>query len=139
MGQPLGESAGQQTWEALAVLVALRAWAHRWQGRRVVLRVRSDSVSALTLVLAAKAKGRGPAIIAREVALDLAEMVYRPDVVSHIPGLANVAADKLSRLAQPGTSASWPTYLSLAECQAVPARGASLCRASRVLAGGMLG
>eukprot|EP00972_Heterocapsa_arctica_P018576 2744264-Heterocapsa_arctica.AAC.1 len=39
----LGESQGQQTWEALAVLVALRLWAPRWKGKRVVIRVRSDS------------------------------------------------------------------------------------------------
>ena len=30
----LGDSDGQQTWEALALLVALRLWRHRWHSQR---------------------------------------------------------------------------------------------------------
>ena len=39
-----GDHTGQQTWEALALLVALRLWAPLWKGKRVVITVRSDSV-----------------------------------------------------------------------------------------------
>ena len=48
---PLGAAEGQQAWEALALLVALRIWSHKWRNRRIFLRVKSDSISALTMVL----------------------------------------------------------------------------------------
>ncbi len=60
--------------------------------------VRSDSVSGLTLVRRLKCTGKGPAIIARERALDIAHAIYRPDVAEHVPGLANKICDDLSRL-----------------------------------------
>ena len=50
-------------------------------------------------------------IIAREVALDISDNVYSPDMAKHIPGVANVAADALSRLNQPGKSKDIPEYL----------------------------
>ena len=92
-----GGSEGQQTWEALASLVALRHWSPRWKGKRVTLRVRSDSITALTMVLKLKAKGAGTSIISREMALDIAEAVYSPSIASHLPGVANITADVLSR------------------------------------------
>ena len=49
-------------------------------------------------------KGRGGAlnIIARELALDLARSPYFPDTLEHLPGIANVLADSLSRRLDPG-------------------------------------
>ena len=41
------------------------------------------------------------ALIAREVALDIAESAYSPDIGSHLPGDANTTADELSRRDDP--------------------------------------
>ena len=87
--QEIGSCKSQQTFECLAALVALRQWVHRWHGARVELRVRSDSVCCLTMVLAHKASGVGTGIIARELALDVAKACYVPTVVEHVPGIAN--------------------------------------------------
>ena len=51
-------------------------------------------------------------IIAREIALDISDSAYSPDTAEHIPGIANKAADALSRLHQPGGKAEIPSYLS---------------------------
>ena len=72
-----------------------------WKHSRVVLTVRADNVSALTLLAYMKAR-RGPmATVAREVALDVADGVYTPTLSEHIPGVTNEAADGLSRRHQP--------------------------------------
>ena len=47
----IGDLAGQQAGELLAVLVALRAWRQFWQGRLVQVMVKADNVSALTAFL----------------------------------------------------------------------------------------
>jgi hypothetical protein len=98
----IGDAAGQQTWEALAQLVALRMWKQYWVERPTELTCKADSVSALTLLLKLKASGSGPNLIARELALDLGESAYRPHIFIHTLWVANKAADVLSRLAQPG-------------------------------------
>ena len=59
---------GQQVWEALAVLAALRLWKHAWMNRRIVLEVKSDSATALVLLIKLKATGIGAGLISREVA-----------------------------------------------------------------------
>ena len=51
--------------------------------RRPTIRVRSDSISALTIVLKLKTKGKGPGIVAREMALDMAEANYQPHIAEH--------------------------------------------------------
>jgi len=122
-----GESAAQQAVEALCVLVALRAWSPHWQSSRSALAVRSDSVTALTMLLFCRATG-SVARVAREVALDLAEGVYRPRVATHIPGALNVAADALSRLHDPSGGYSVPQYLMTVARVRPPPRGASFYR-----------
>ena len=77
LGVKAGGSEGQQCWEALTVLAALRFWCHHWRNRRIVLEVRGDSVTALTMLIKMKADGR-TALIARELALDVAEALYEP-------------------------------------------------------------
>jgi len=92
LGISLGDCAAQQTVEALAALVALRSWSKRWLGLQPTIRVRSDSVSALTIVLKLKTKGKGPGIIARDMALDIAEGCYQPLIAEHgslHPGLSS--------------------------------------------------
>ena len=101
IGHAIGDCRGQQAWEAFIALISLRHWAPRWRRRRCKLQARSDSISALTVLLSFKAGGTAPAKIARELALDVADSLYRPDVVSHIPGIANIPADVISRWAEP--------------------------------------
>ena len=94
----------------------------------MTLRVRSDSVSALMLVLNLKASGIGPGIIAREVALDIAESVYRPDFVQHVPGISNVICDALSRLHQPDAKKELPKALVGVRRDVVRSRGKAFFR-----------
>ena len=85
-GASTGTCEGQQVWEALAVLCALRLWSDRWRHKRIRLRVKTDNVAALVMAVRMKAKGRGTSIVARELALDIAEAVYGPTVCAHVPG-----------------------------------------------------
>ena len=103
LGLAIGSPDGQQVWESLCALVALRHWHDRWKTRRVCLEVRGDSVCMLTLVIQLRARASSPALgmVAREMALDIAEAVYTPDVVSHVPGIAHKVADGLSRRCEP--------------------------------------
>ena len=120
IGQPRGTSEGQQSWEALCALCALRLWAPRWKQRRVKLAVRSDSVSTLVLLVKLKASGPGTSLIAREAALDIAQAIYEPAIVEHIPGVANTLADLLSRLTQ--SRSPLPAALASARRRHLPER-----------------
>ena len=93
----VGDPAGQQVWESLATLAALRAWLPAWQKHRISVRVRGDNVTMLRLALCMRPSGWRLAIIAREMALDVSAGTYTPSVAVHTPGIANVAADALSR------------------------------------------
>ena len=113
-GHAKGDCRGQQAWEALAMLVALRLWATTWLAGRVRLRVRGDSVALLTAVMHMKAAAASSTtLVAREVALDVAEAAYSPDVGSHLPGDANATADILSRRWDPSAD-DWKLPLALA-------------------------
>jgi hypothetical protein len=92
-----GSPDGQQTWESLIALVALRAWKLYWDGVRVQLSVRGDNLTALNLLINLRVKGEGPSLIGRELALDLGDSAYAPNLVEHIPGVANDLSDTLSR------------------------------------------
>ena len=116
-----GDPTGQQVWEALSVVCALRLWAEKWAQRRIHLRVTGDSVSALTMVVKMNAKGVGTALLARELALDVAEALYEPLVCTHIPGVANVLADFLSRRGSHGYD-ELPAPLRRAKARQLPAR-----------------
>jgi hypothetical protein len=118
-----GDCKGQQTWECLAVLVALRLWFSHWEHKRVCLRIRSDSTTALQLLLTLRASGRGPVLIGKELALDLARGSYRPNVSQHLPGVANAGPDALSRLTQPGAGKIIPSYLAGVQQAHPPFRG----------------
>ena len=120
---PIGSAAAQQTAEALAALVALRVWRLRWAQAGARLRVRSDSIAALIVVLKLKTCGRGSAIIAREMALDVAWSNFTPHVAEHVPGVANVVCDMLSRLHQPGKKFVLPRELIGVTETKLPERG----------------
>ena len=80
-GHRRGQAAGQQTWECLAALVALRCWTKFWRNHRVRLTVRGDSVAMLTMLCKLKPSASQPlGLIAREVALDIAEATFEPDI-----------------------------------------------------------
>ena len=80
-----------------------------WTERRMILHVRGDSVAMLTVVLKMKpTASTAMGLIAREVALDVAESAFQPDVrATHLPGVANTLADALSRRADPAKMAAW--------------------------------
>ena len=100
-GYAQGDPKGQQTWESLALLVALRLWAAEWQQRKFQINVKSDSMVALVMATKLKAAGVHTNRIARELAMDLGRGLYVPAIKEHTPGVANVLPDALSRLAAP--------------------------------------
>ena len=106
-----GDPAGQQVWEALATLVALREWLPAWKDHRISVKIRGDNVTMLKLVLCMRPSGWRLGIIARELALDVASGTYTPGVAVHTPGIANVVADLLSRQQMPGKEFVLPPSL----------------------------
>jgi len=123
-GFNIGDCKGQQTWECLATLVAMRLWMSQWRDRRICLRVRSDSTTALRLLLSLKSTGSGPNFIGREIALDVARGSYKPDVAVHLPGVANAGPDALSRLFMDNEDKQVPSYLASVRRDFPPQRNA---------------
>jgi hypothetical protein len=112
-GVKRGDCEGQQIWESLASLVALRLWKGRWLYGRISLKVRGDNMTMLQLLVRLRppTASRGLGLISREIALDIAEAAYSPDVSEHLPGIANLTADALSRKHEPGVCWSLPAAL----------------------------
>ena len=79
------------------------------------------------MVVKMNAKGVGTALLARELALDVAEALYEPLVCTHIPGVANVLADFLSRRGSHGYD-ELPAPLRRANARQLPARDLGLWR-----------
>ena len=92
------------------------------------MRVRSDSVSALTLVMKLKSAGWGSNVVAMEMALDIADHLYTPTVLEHIKGASNITADALSRLTMPGSSYVVPAIFKKVERSEPLIRGAKFFR-----------
>lgn len=124
----IGDSAGQ-------VLVALKIWRHYWARVGVSLRIRSDSVSTLTLLIKLRASYRsaGMGLVARELALEFGTSSYKPLLFQHIPGLSNDWADALSRLEQPGKSVQVPAQLLRTTRTPTPTRDAAFYQSLRPL------
>ena len=98
----IGDPAGQAVWELLALLTACRGWLTGIQsGRKATAQVKSDSEAALGAALKLGSKTPAMNRIAREIALDRALGLYDLDLTAHLPGVANLWADSLSRLNQP--------------------------------------
>ena len=85
-GVEVGSHTGQQRFEALAILVALRAWKERWRHTRSRLGTTSDNEPALTVVATMKAAHRGMITLARELALDLLRGVLQARPGEPYPG-----------------------------------------------------
>ena len=92
--------------------------------------MRTDNISALTLVCRMQTSAPRLALIAREIAMDIARSIYSPDLVAHIPGIANAAADALSRVASPSPP-SLPAYLTPELATKPPPRNSSWWRTIR--------
>ena len=103
LGLIYGDSSSQQILECLALLIAVDLWAFLWKEDRIQLKISGDNVTALTLLIKLRPDKDCPAmgIIARELALRLAELSFPPDAI-HTPGVAHVIADRLSRVHAPG-------------------------------------
>ena len=124
-GYEKGDPSGQQCWEALGVLVAMRLWSSQWKRVRIVLEVRADNITALTMLTSQR--GRGPALtlLSRELALDFGSGVFRPQICSHSPGVAHKVADALSRKFCPNYTYDLPVSLSGVQENLVPARSSA--------------
>ena len=84
------------------------------RGRRIKLNVRSDNLGALHTYAALKGKGQGMNLISREFALDAGKCELTPDLITHLPGVANGISDVLSRKLDPRYSKylQIPTFLA---------------------------
>ena len=69
-------------------------------------------MTALAAVGYFKARSPEVAVVARELALVMADGEYAPDFFSHLPGVANYASDMLSRQYQPGFAFKLPGCLA---------------------------
>ena len=96
------------------------------------MEVRSDNVTALTLLVKMRPGSPQIAIIARELALKLVEFSFPPDAM-HTPGVAHILADELSRIHAPGGCGDVSQYrhrsLSDAELATPPPRPESWYKA----------
>ena len=117
-----GQAEGQQVWESLSALVALRLWRHRWQQHRVRLAVRGDNVAMLTLIVNMRPRSAQLQIIAQEIAIEFCNFSFVPVIAEHIPGVANKQADVLSRRHQPGAVTEELTFLAAATEVLAPRR-----------------
>ena len=91
------DSTCQQAFEALTILIALRCWSEHWSKCRACVAVNADNLSSLQMVANMQPHSASLGVVAREMALDIADAVYSPDLAAHLPGVANVTADALSR------------------------------------------
>ena len=113
-GFQIGDNKGQQLFEALAILVAVRLWIRHWRQDRIVLKVRGDNVSALMQVVKLRPATPAHAIIARELGLVLVDLSFPPDA-EHTPGVAHVLADRLSRVHAPEANGGPPVAGTIPE------------------------
>ena len=116
----LGDHRGQQAWECLTVLVAVKSWYDYWSQTRLTVCIKSDSKSALSLAERLKV-GPTAKLISQELALLYHWAQFEPKV-EHIPGVANQLADTLSRLNDPKKDKTLPAVLAQIPPTRIPAR-----------------
>ena len=121
-------SSGQQAFEALALLAAVRLWLPTFYKERVSVCLRGDNMAVLHTVAKMQPKSKSLGVVARELALDLACASYAVDFVQHVAGVTNVTADVLSRRWQPGKTFEIPFVLERAAEVEPPVRGPSWWR-----------
>ena len=131
LGVKVGESGSQSVLESLAILVAVRTWAHVWTKAKARVHVRSDSKAALGALGKVSSPVVAMNMVAREVALDVAASDYGLEEVTwgHIAGTLNDWADALSRLSAPEPKVV-PTALASFDATATAPRDEEWWRAS---------
>ncbi|CAK0897560.1 unnamed protein product [Prorocentrum cordatum] len=123
--QVRGSADGQHIWECLAALEALPLWRHVWGQRSLILRIRGGSMTMLSLIVNLRPGAEQLGLIGMEIAMECAQAVFVPVLAKHIPGVADVAADVLSRCPQPGYQHVEHIMLKNSFGQEVPARDKS--------------
>ena len=126
----IGVSDFNTIWEALAILVAIRTWrtlSHSF----AELSVRSDSLSAIRALVKLASPDPNLNLIARELALDCAELLQVPAVYEHTPGIANKLPDALSRMHAP-TPALLPDVLRNINRAGLEVRDSSFWRSAKL-------
>ena len=68
------------------------------------------------------ARGSIGGLVAREIALELGDSSFSPQILDHVPGVANKLADTLSRKYQPGVKYKTPQVLQGVEEVTPPVR-----------------
>ena len=91
--------------------------------------VASDNMATLSTICRMQAKSHSLQTIAHEMGLDCADAIYEPQVVLHLPGVANITADARSRRQEYGPEWFVPPVLSQAEEVAPPPRDTNWWRA----------
>ena len=119
-----GDHKGQQVWECLVVLIALRVWKDRWVKRRSSITIRSDNMSALALACRLKTSAASR-LIGKEIAMVYTSAAFEPKVVEHISGITNTVADALSRIGDGSGAFEVPDELAHLVKTPVPVRDES--------------
>ena len=94
-----GDNKGQQTWESLCVLIAVRCWAKCWVNTKATITLKSYNMMALAV--AAKLKSSVSTLMSKELALAFSASCFQPQFIEHVPGVFNVSADALPGLDDP--------------------------------------
>ena len=97
--------------ELLSLLVSVVIWAPLLVQSKCQLRLRGDNISALTAAVKLKAASGMMRFLARELAFTFSRFAFEPDVVQHVPGIANTTADALSRCFCPSADYTLPVFL----------------------------
>ena len=130
LGAEVGSHKWQATFEALAVLVAVRAFSGRWGEEFLELGVGSDSMSTLGAIGKGRSQSPGMNRVVRELTLDEALSTNGfALVLRHVPAGENLLADARSRLGEPGSGAVVPPELARLPRRAAEDRGPAWWRA----------
>ena len=124
-----GDSAFTTVWEALVILVGLRAWAPLFNSFDAV-RIRSGSHGSLSAIAKLSTSSSALNQVICELALDSSLAGFALKELCHIPGISNTVADALSRAFSPDPE-PWPHELDGAVKTTLPLRDHSFYR-SRV-------
>ncbi len=86
------------------------------------IRLRSDNIGTLHIMSNMQTSSKIITAVAREVAFDISMALCAPIILEHIPGVANVSADYLSRIKDPAKKLRKPKFLDNGNIVQLPAR-----------------
>ena len=86
-----------------------RLWKTKWQ-LSCCLIIHCDSVVMLTWVVNLRPHTRQLRVIAQKLAVELAEFSVVPVGARHLSGVVNAIADALSRMSQPFSCVTFPSF-----------------------------